>query len=432
MLRLIFVLAITTVGLWYAVRSPYYALLFYVWNAYFRPEAWVWDASLVAGLNLSYVAALIVVITSVFSTRRWPFNGHLGLIAVFAGQCVLSTSFSAYQTWPLLLEFLKLLVMTYMIVVLVDNLARLRMFLVVLALSLGFEAAKQGWFELFLHPGARNDNVIPFLGDNNGVAVGLWMLVSILGGLSQTTERQWLRRLFQAMLIGTAYRAVTTYSRGGVVAGAALAAVYWLRAGKKLVVMLTVVLVVGLVVYVMPEAFWQRMDTISEPEETQDVSVQGRYHFWGVALAMANAHPISGVGFRAYEPAYDTFDSSRGLFGSARAVHSVWFGVLAELGYPGLALYGLIFLLGIRNCRRVQRLPDAGPDSSELKVYAGALEGSLVAFMIGGAFLATQYTEMPWHCVGMTIALTRVGEKLARTERRRAATSPIQVPEGGS
>src|SRR5579871_590881 len=41
MLRLIFVFAIIAVGTVYLTQGPFYALLFYLWNAYFRPEYWV-------------------------------------------------------------------------------------------------------------------------------------------------------------------------------------------------------------------------------------------------------------------------------------------------------------------------------------------------------------------------------------------------------
>jgi O-antigen ligase len=146
---------------------------------------------------------------------------------------------------------------------------------------------------------------------------------------------------------------------------------------------------------------------------------------------MANSHPIFGVGFRAYEAAYGDFDSSRGEFGSERAVHSVWFGVLGELGYVGLALYGLIFLLAIRNCRRALGLPQTGRDARELKAYAVAIEGGIVAFVVGGSFLSYQYFEMPWHWVGLTIALAGICEKLTR-EQAGSASTPIQARRSDS
>ena len=63
--------------------------------------------------------------------------------------------------------------------------------LIVIGLSLGFEAAKQGWAQFILNPGASNINTHPALGDNNGVALAMFMLVPILAALGATADR-WL------------------------------------------------------------------------------------------------------------------------------------------------------------------------------------------------------------------------------------------------
>ena len=75
------------------------------------------------------------------------------------------------------------------------------------------------------------------------------------------------------------------------------------------------------------------------PAEERDNSQQGRLHFWQVAVAMANDRPLPGVGHNGYERAYNTYDFSDGQYDRNRAVHSAWFGVLGEFGYPGLLLF---------------------------------------------------------------------------------------------
>ena len=40
-----------------------------------------------------------------------------------------------------------------------------------------------------------NNNPIPFLGDNNGVALGVMMLVPLFGALAKTATRSWERPL---------------------------------------------------------------------------------------------------------------------------------------------------------------------------------------------------------------------------------------------
>jgi hypothetical protein len=41
MLRTLFVVLLITGGVNYSLQGPFYALLFYIWKAYLRPEDWV-------------------------------------------------------------------------------------------------------------------------------------------------------------------------------------------------------------------------------------------------------------------------------------------------------------------------------------------------------------------------------------------------------
>jgi probable O-glycosylation ligase (exosortase A-associated) len=425
MLRLIFVLGIMLVGGWYALQRPFYALLFYVWYAYFRPEAWVWHGDLIKSLHVSYLAGVLLVGSALLRGSRLRLSSHFALVLLFAVHAVLSTSLSKYgsDAWPLLVEFLKSVIVAYMIVVFVDDMPKLRLLMVVMALSLALEGAKQGWLELIRSPGERNDNPLPFLGDNNGVAVGMLMLVPVLSALGQVTETRWCRRFYQFLMVGVLYRALTTYSRGGLLACGALGATYWWRSRNKLAVLLGMLVVMAVVLPGLPDGFWDRMGTILEFRDTKDRSAQGRLHFWEVAVSMANTQPILGVGFNAYNAAYDDFDSSGGRYGSRRSVHSSWFGVLAELGYVGFVLYALIFLIAYRSCRRISRLGIRFAEFADLRPYAAALETGLVVFFVGGTFLPSQYNEMAWHYVALSMALSNLAK-----ERVAAAEGVSEVP----
>jgi O-antigen ligase len=139
---------------------------------------------------------------------------------------------------------------------------------------------------------------------------------------------------------------------------------------------------------------------------------------------MANDRPFTGVGHNAFIPAYGQYDPSRGAsFGSGRSVHSTWFGALAELGYPGLALLLVNLALAVRACSRVRKLARRGEIPEDLGKFATALESSFVPFAVGGTFVVFQYNEMVWHYIGLTIAL----DAIAR-EEARAAPSPAAAP----
>jgi O-antigen ligase len=215
---------------------------------------------------------------------------------------------------------------------------------------------------------------------------------------------------------------------------ATLGAMYFWRSPHKARTAAAMLLAAALILPVLPQQYWDRMATITASAEERDDSQTGRLYFWQVATTMAKDHPVFGVGHHGYEPAYDEYDSSLGRYGSRRSVHSVWFGVLAESGFPGLLLYIAIVLSSWFACVRVRRAAQRGAVSSEIGAYATALESGLVAFMVGGTFVPFQYIEMLWHYFGLTIALERVAMHAEAEARARATTeqshaAPAPSPE---
>jgi putative inorganic carbon (hco3(-)) transporter len=425
MIRQIFVLCIITVGTYCALQAPFYALLFYLWNAYFRPEMWLWNNFLQAA-NLSYVIGCYTIIATFLSGKKFILNTNTTFIFPFLVQTFISVLVSSYYeySWPFWKEFLKINIIGYLILILVDDFSKLRMALLVIALSLGFEGAKQGWFYLLTRPGLPNTNPLPFLGDNNGVAVGMLMLVPIVGMLAQTASWKWARLAYSVLLIGVLYRAISTYSRGGFLACTALAVIYWLQSRYKFRSLMALLILMMIIVGTVPDAFWSRMNTIQTYEEEEDESALGRFHYWQVALVMAQAHPFFGVGFNAYNPAYDTYDFSHGTYGRMRSVHSSSLGITGELGYLGLALYASILLCAFRSCSRVSKLVTSNPDLVHLESIAIALRSGLCVYLVGGSFLAFQYNEMFWHYIFISFALDQIAHQAA-LEAIKAQSPPI-------
>ena len=427
MLRLAIVLILIVIGVFFTIQAPFYGLLFYIGNAYFRPEEWVWSG-FVGSLRLSLIIGSYVAIVSLFSKDKLVCNGRICLIVLFVLQSLLSTAMSdhAGYCWPYLIEFIKVVVITYLIVVLTTDFTKFRLVILVMVLALGLEQAKQGWFYLLTSPGGPNMNWLPFLGDNNGVAVGMLMLLPLIGFLIGTTDNKWAKRCFEGILVGCFYRALSTYSRGGIVAAIALGGMWWFRSFRKVRLTIGMIMMLLIVMPVLPEAFWKRMSTIGTYEEDQDPSALGRLHYWNVALSMANDNPSTGIGFNGFNEAYDAFDSSDGLYGRGRSVHNSFFGVLAELGYPGLLLYITILLCAFSACEQVRKLASVKEVPLELGKSAVALETSLIVFVAGGSFVPFQYNEMLWHIIGLSTALRQIVlEDLAARSLVSAAKEPL-------
>lgn len=417
MLRTIFVFALLAIGWSFAFRSALYAAASYLGIAYFRPESWAWSG-VFASLNLSYIAGVFLVLRTLVSGEwvRARMTWRSGLLLIFLALNLLSTYWGLHvdHSWEYWQAFAKTIIVSYILTIVIKTESDLRLILFVIALSLGFEAAKQGWAQLLLNPGGQNDNPIPFLGDNNLVAVGMAMLVPLVSALADTSTG-WQKRALQFLNIGVIYRGVSTYSRGGFLSLGAVAALFFWRSRHKVRALVGATVIAALIIPALPPEFWDRMSTIAASAEERDDSQSGRLYFWQVAVAMANDRPLLGVGHSGYEAAYDQYDTTGGVHLTRRAVHSSWFGVLAELGYPGLALFVVIVLSSLRACSRVRRMALRGETPASLAHYATALESALFAFMVGGSFVSFHYCEMLWHFFALTIALERV----AATEAAR-------------
>jgi putative inorganic carbon (hco3(-)) transporter len=418
MLRTIFVLIITLFGAINSLRSTFYALLFYLWIAYFRPETWIWSNSFISN-SLSLYAGIFLLISFFFRGERLRINGRTLLLGIILTHSLTSTLISDHfqYCWPYWKDFAKVILITYLMVLLTTSVDRLKLVILIMALSLSFEGAKQGWGTLILHPGSINNNQVAFLGDNNCVAVGMLMLAPLLLTLAQ--GRRWIGTGFRFLAIGVVYRALSTYSRGGLLSFIAMCGLYWRRTQHKLRNLLVIGLLAGLILSAFPETFWQRMRTITISQNEMDESMAGRIYFWGVGAKMAFKHPFFGVGHNGYQVSYNQFDSVKS-YGLNRSVHSMWFGILAESGFVGLLLFLLIIALSLRSCVRVRKI--CGDDESRafLKSCATAIETALITAAVGGTFLPFQYVEMLWHFFGLSIAVEQI------------ATAPVTIQESYS
>ena len=421
MFRTLFVVGILAIGWGFALQSPLYAACLYLWIAYFRPESWAWS-DIFQSLNLSYIAGVYLVLRTVVGGVPFRLDGRSALLLAFLLHSLISAAVGLHSadSFGYWWEFAKVIVVSVLLTNIIRSPGDLRLVLIVITLSLGFEAGKQGWAQLVLNPGARNDNGVPFLGDNNLVAVGMAMLLPVVGALAATSTGWW-RRGFQFLSVGVLYRAISTYSRGGFLSIGVVGVTWFWRSPNKLRSLAAVTLAAALVLPVLPPAFWQRMSTITAAGDARDDSATSRLHFWQVAVAMANDRPLTGVGHRGYERAYNQYDWTEGQYLTNRAVHSAWFGVLGDLGYPGLLLFILIVFGSLRSCRRVRLSAKRGEIPEELGRYAIAFETALVAFMVGGSFVSFHYSEMLWHYFALTIALERVAVTEAALHRVRVA-----------
>ena len=441
MLRSLLILSIIVPGMIAGLRDRFPALLLYVWFALFRPQEWLWID--VTALRLSLVLAAILIGPALM-TGIWPNLTHvmsLGSIAFLAmGMLAQFGAMDAATGWAWLDFQTRLTFICLLSITLVDTRQRFLKLMAVVGCSLGFHGAKAGLASM-LGGGVRfHDGLAGAFPDNNGYALAIVMVMPLVLATAQNMDRTpvwmaWLRRGLYLWVPLCAFTVVSTFSRGGFLAMAVAILVYVLLQ-KRRVAALAGLAVVGMLAYAfvpLPEGYADRLNTIQTYDEAgqEDESALGRLHFWKVAVIMAQNRPF-GVGLRNYEAAYDTYDFSNGAFARGRSVHNSHFQVLAELGFPGAAIWILLFLCAFGLTLRVRarsKRPELTPEEQYFFFTASnALTVSMVGFLVGGSFVASALNDVTWLTFALVAAIDRLSAQALATKQPASRWAAVAAP----
>jgi putative inorganic carbon (HCO3(-)) transporter len=425
MLRTLLVLLIAVPGLCAGVWNPFAALTLYVWYAIFRPEQWIYED--ISSLRLSFVIGALLVLRCAMDGTLPAFKHPLaGWALLFFGSTLLSQlqPVDSALGWASLIDLGKLIVVALLIVSLVSNVNRLVVIVSVLAGSLGIHAAKAGLFSLIRGGVRLTEGLAGSFSDNNGYALGVVLVLPLLAAAGQNMPRRWLRWSFYVAVLLSAFTVVSLHSRGGFLALVVGGAVFVILQRRRLRAVSAAVIAVWLAMSVapFPAGYFERIGTISQGSEAfgdaaeaPDKSAAGRVHFWRVAVLMARDRPF-GVGLGNYEAAYDAYDTSAGMFGSRRAVHSVFFQVLAETGFLGAFTYIALLLHTAFIALRVRRRALSDNYSPRVKrllfTIANGIAASMAGFVVGGLFLSAALNDVTWFTIGLVAALDQLSLRL--------------------
>jgi probable O-glycosylation ligase (exosortase A-associated) len=287
-----------------------------------------------------------------------------------------------------------------------------------LAVSLGYYGVKGGIFTL---RSGGSDRVWgpagTFIEDNNALALALVMAIPLMVYLRRHSARPWLRRGLAAVIALCALAALGTYSRGALLAIAAMATVLWLKSRRKLALALLLCALAPLLLAYMPPEWTSRMKSINEYRV--DPSAQGRINAWGMAWNLAR-DKFFGGGFDVYqEPVFAIYAPDPA---DLHAAHSIYFQVLGEHGFVGLALYLLVGVLAWRSAGWIMRHAGAFDDLRWAAGLAAMIQTSLAGFAVGGAFLSLAYFDLPYYLAAILVATRALVER--RLAEPRAAAPP--------
>jgi probable O-glycosylation ligase (exosortase A-associated) len=373
--------------------------------------------------------AAVVTVISLFTASKQvklPRQGAVYLMLAFVAWMGLSTAMAIHpdQSMDVYIQVVKVLMMAVVAMSVLREERHIRWFVWVDALSIGFYGFKGGLFTIRTGGGGTMIGPGGFMTDNNLLALSMIMTVPLLHFLARTTPHPKLKRLLQLTLLLTVVAAIGTYSRGAFLSVAAMGLAAWWRSKARVRWALFVVCLAVALAPAMPDKWTKRMDTINSYDE--DTSAMGRIFGWLTAINIAKDR-ITGAGFQAYTHEVVEKYGPPDMKGHGDVVlvaHSVWFQVLGQHGYIGLAMFMGLWLLGLRKAAWIKKTARGRPHLQNCAELASMCQIAFLGFFVGGSFLSFAYADLQYNLLVMLVA--------TQAWMERNLEAPQSTPAGGT
>lgn len=420
-LRVLATLVITFVGIRLSFINAFYGLITYAFWSYTYPERATWGFLPLS--SLSYFTGLTVVATTIMQKRKLFNNNPANTaILVFWFLCLVSiiasgaTDESLYQ----FKYFTRVILITLIITLLVDDLKRFKIYLWAIVICVGAVAARSGIIGILTgFIGGAKSGYAGVLEDRNFTAVILCAMVPIIFYMAQTQRKKWVKLFLFGIFIGDIFAIQITYARAGFIGLVAIGAFIIMKSKHKVLAGLLTVLLVFIGMKVVPEEYISRILTIQKFDASKkdvDLSAAGRVLFWKAAIEMIKDLPMTGVGFYNSKAAIggyaDRVATNTGIDITGKSIHNTFLQVASDNGLPAVFLYiGMFFTAYLRLTRIKKKIAWGIIENKEVGGYASMLQAAFVGFFSCAFFVSAAYMDISWHLMGLTLALESIANK---------------------
>jgi len=403
-------LAVTAVIFWllpFCLARPWIGILTWSWLGYMNPHRLTWSFAYSMPFGMMVMGATVLGLPFSRDVKAPPRALEVYLLTALWGWFLLTTIFAYYpaDAWEQFSKVSKILFGTYLSLMLLQEERKLRALVWVIAMSIGFFGFKGGIWAFMT--GGSNMVLGPpdsFIAGNTEIGLALNMVIPLLFYLRRQETREWLRRFLLAMALLSMVATLITHSRGALLGLLVILPLLFLKSRAKLLI-LPLLIVAGLVgPSLMPSNWTEKMETIEAYE--QDISANQRLTSWWVAYQLAKDSPILGGGFRTFTTEiYLTYIPDYIYANQQQDAHSIYFQVLAEHGFPGLALFLGLMVSTFVSLRYLVHVTRDRADQLWINDCAKMVEISLAGYAVSGAFLSMSYFDLFYHLVVITVLL---------------------------
>jgi putative inorganic carbon (HCO3(-)) transporter len=405
-MRDLVIFAIIFGALPFVFKRPALGALLFTWISLMNPHRLAYGAAY--NFQFAAVVAAVTIVSMLISKepKRFPITPVTVMLLVFYGWMNITSPFAlepvlVWREWDRVTKTFLMVAITLMVI---NTEKYLKLFVWVVALSLGiyglkggiFTIASGGHYRVFGPDGS-------YIAENNSMALALVVTLPLLWYLRSQVKNKWLSLGLLAVVIFTAVSAMGSYSRGALLGGAAMLLFLWLKSPKKVQTGLAVIGIGVLIACVMPEAWYSRMDTINDYQE--DSSALGRINAWQFAINIANSHLLGG-GFNVFTPRLFLMYAPDPL--GYHVAHSIYFQVLGDQGYIGLFMFLLLMFFSWRTGTRIIKFTANQPELKWASDLAKMAQVSIIGYAVSGAFLSLAYFDLYYDIIIILVLLEKV------------------------
>lgn len=430
----------------FGLISPFFLSLGYVWVDTFYPQFVA--RGMLGSVPVSFIMGAAAVGSYLLMDRRSP--PRLGLL--FALYLALAAWITLTTTWAVLpgaawvkwdVSF-KTLMFAAFIPFVIRSRIQIEAFVQVLLFSTAAHLLPWGAKTLLTGGGydrslgLLDSNQMP-LSESSVVSAVCIMFVPLLVVLARHNRiippGRLPRLLFYGLIANFLIGSVGTFARTALVGLAVMGGGMLWRSKRKAGFAVAGAVALGLMFAVTSDKWTARVSTIGDYQTEGSALV--RTLVWQWTWDFAKEHPLGG-GFEVYMtnrivlPA--TNPDGEAIVENGRAFHNIFFAVLGEHGYPGLALYLSIMgvsLLGLQATRRTLR---GLPEHAWCYEMAGALQISLATLLICANFVDISFNGLLWEMLALSVCLREYARRVVKpatstfANRQLASSRPGPLP----
>ncbi|TPG61077.1 putative O-glycosylation ligase, exosortase A system-associated [Roseomonas nepalensis] len=404
-----------------AVARPFVGILLWSWISFMNPHRLVYGPAGPMPWAMMVFAATLLGCLLAGEPKRLALNAVTGLIFTlmllftFTTIMALGDPTAVWAKWQFVEKVLLGLLLTAS---LLTERRRVHALIWVMVISIGYYGVRGGIFSLLTGGSYRiwgPDQTMIF--DNNHLAAAMLVTLPLMNYLRLQSRNAPVRIGLAAAMCFTLLATITSYSRGALLGLAAATVILWWRSTRKVVTGAVLGVVLTGALAFMPAQWTERMQSIGSYDA--DASASERLVLWGISLKLALANPLSGSGFTGpyNRQVVDTVAPD----GPARAVHSIWFELLGENGFPTFFVWVTMTLAGVYYTFRIVSMTRRRPELAWAYDFGRMAQVSIVAYLVSGTFLSLSYWDFYWTLLVVIAATHTLARQVVKAEERANA-----------